>query len=73
MIDEGWFGSDDSEIDAHDLILVPRSGVEVGGKIKVRAMVEAPLYLRLNGSKGNEMDVNNGGGFAMSLAVAAVF
>jgi hypothetical protein len=70
MIDEGWFGNPDTEIDAHDLLLVPRAGVEAGGKIKARAMLETPLYYRVNGV---EMETRTGGGIAASFAVAAVF
>ena len=71
MIDKGLSGSGHSEIDAHDLLLVPRAGLEAGSKIKLRAMLEAPLYMRVNGSDG--MDASSGGGIAGSLAVAAVF
>ena len=57
MIDKPWFwwsGDDGSnqppimETDAHDLMAVPRVGVELGTPIRVRAALDIPFTTRLD-------------------------
>ncbi len=62
----------EGDLDAHDLIVVPRAGVEAGGKLRFRAVAELPMFQQLNGS--DEMTYSERGtGLVVSLAVAAVF
>lgn len=60
------------DIDAHDVIFVPRVGLELGTKIRVRSSIEVPFYQRLDASEAHYTD-RNGAGLAMSLAIAGVF
>ncbi len=60
------------DIDAHDAILVPRAGLEVGTKIRLRTAIEAPLYQRLDASEAHYSD-RSGAGLGLSLAIAGVF
>ncbi len=57
--------SADYMVDAHDLILVPRAGVELGRHIKARLSLELPFYRRLD----THMDADSSdGGVGLSLS-----
>lgn len=58
--------SADYMVDAHDLILVPRAGVELGRHIKARLSLELPFYRRLD--THIDADSSDGG---MGLSVSA--
>ncbi|MDX2092579.1 MAG: hypothetical protein SFX73_32240 [Kofleriaceae bacterium] len=61
-------------IKAHDLIVVPRVGVELGRSLKFRALVEAPLRARVVGYENeSSQDELFGAGLALSLGVAGAF
>lgn len=78
MIEDQLFGSDPLEIDAHDLVVIPRVGLEAGTKIKLRTALEVPLYKRLDKNDDNPMDARHmdsqaGAGLALTVGVAGVF
>lgn len=73
MVDAGLVGGEMTTVDAHDVILVPRAGFELGGKLRLRAAAEAPIYQRLNSSDDDPTWMNRGAGLALTLAVAGVF
>jgi hypothetical protein len=59
-------------VDAHDLVVVPRAGVEMGRHIKTRLAVELPFYRRLDSNM--DSDSSDGGmGLAVSLGVGYSF
>lgn len=67
-----WFSDGIRSVDAHDLILVPRVGVEAGNKIRARMIVELPMYRQLDATDSMELDAR-GVGMAFAFAVAGVF
>jgi hypothetical protein len=59
-------------VDAHDLVVVPRAGVEVGRHIKTRLAVELPFYRRLDSHM--DSDRSDGGmGLTVSLGAGYAF
>lgn len=68
-------GSGTSEpfvVDAHDLVVVPRGGVEMGRHLKTRLAVELPFYRRLDSHM--DSDPSEGGmGVAVSLGAGYAF
>jgi hypothetical protein len=60
-------------LSAHDMVLIPRAGAEVGGKIRLRAVVELPLYQRINTGTETWLGANRGSGVVGSLAITASF
>jgi hypothetical protein len=70
-----WDGSgstDDSVVNAHDLIFVPRVGVELGRSVRTRVAVELPFYRRLDSHM--DADHSDGGmGLALSFGVGYAF
>lgn len=67
-----WFSDSIKSVDAHDVILVPRVGVEAGSKLRARMIVELPMYQQLNATDSMtfaERDV----GMTFAFAIAGVF
>ena len=59
-------------VDAHDLVVVPRGGVEMGRHIKTRLAIELPFYRRLDSHM--DSDPSDGGmGLTVSLGVGYAF
>lgn len=59
-------------VDAHDLVVVPRAGVEMGRHIKTRLAVELPFYRRLDSHM--DSDTSDGGmGLTVSLGAGYAF
>lgn len=59
-------------VDAHDFIVVPRAGVEMGRHIKTRLALELPFYRRLDSHM--DSDTSDGGmGLTLSLGVGYAF
>jgi hypothetical protein len=59
-------------VDAHDLVVVPRGGVEMGRHIKTRLAVELPFYRRLDSHM--DSDPSDGGmGLTVSLGAGYAF
>jgi hypothetical protein len=59
-------------VDAHDLVVVPRAGLEMGRHIKTRLAVELPFYRRLDSHM--DSDSSDGGmGVTVSLGVGYAF
>lgn len=55
-------------VDAHDLVVVPRAGVEMGRHIKTRLAIELPFYRRLD----SHMDSDpSDGGMGLTIALGA--
>lgn len=73
VIDDQLFSNEQTEIDAHDLVLIPRAGIEAGTKIRLRTALELPLYKRLDQNDDNAMDSQAGAGLALTFGVAGVF
>jgi hypothetical protein len=73
VIDAAIFSNETTEIDAHDVVMIPRLGVEAGTKIRLRTALELPMYKRLDKNDDNTMDSQTGTGLALTLGVAGVF
>lgn len=73
VIDDLIFSNEQTEIDAHDLVVIPRVGLEAGTKIRLRTALELPLYKRLDRNDDNAMDSQAGAGLALMFGVAGVF
>jgi hypothetical protein len=59
-------------VDAHDVVVVPRAGVEMGRHVKTRLAIELPFYRRLDTHM--DSDSSDGGlGLALSLGVGYAF
>jgi hypothetical protein len=59
-------------VDAHDLVVVPRAGVEMGRHLKTRLAVELPFYRRLDSHM--DSDSSDGGmGLTVSLGAGYAF
>lgn len=59
-------------VDAHDLVVVPRAGVEMGRHIKTRLAVELPFFRRLDSHM--DSDTSDGGmGLTVSLGAGYAF
>ena len=62
----------DYVVDAHDLLLVPRAGVEVGHDIRARLSLELPFYRRLD--MRMDSDRSDGGvGLSVSAGLGYAF
>jgi hypothetical protein len=75
--DTPWsFGGSDAPepfvVDAHDLLVVPRAGVEMGRHIKTRLAVELPFYRRLDTHMDSD-PADGGLGLALSAGLGYAF
>jgi len=73
MVERLIFTGENETIDANDLVAVPRAGLEVGRKIRLRSIIEAPLYNRLGAPSEMTTSNDRGAGLMLSLAVAGTF
>lgn len=73
VIDDQLFDNGQIEIDAHDVVLIPRVGIEAGSKIRLRTALEVPMYKRVDRNDDNYMDSQAGMGLAITFGVAGVF
>lgn len=72
VVDALWFsgrGTEPFMTDAHDLLLVPRAGVEAGRHIRFRLTMETPMFHRVDGESARASGV----GLALALGAGYAF